>query len=434
MLREQRNIFNKMKKTKILLQNVQIGETSQDIIITDGKIVSIGKKAKEANEVIDCANFWVCPGFIDPHVHMRDLELAAKEDWKSGSNAAIRGGFSGVFDMPNTIPATTNQKNLDLKRKAAEKSKVNKWYYLGATNTNYKQLRKILEEEPQDVIGIKIFLSASSSNDILSNVSELRKVFELGGEFNKVITIHDELEKFIVPKYKFAQKIENHNLFRNRKAAITGLDICLDLSTSIGNTINIAHVTTKEEVEMIRIARAEGVQVYCEVSPHHLLLNEMICPQVGNIAKVNPPLRTAEDNVALWEGINNFTIDMIGSDHAPHSMKDKRKAYSTAPSGFPGLDTSLRLLLTCVHQGRLSKERLIDLMNSKIVHIFGLEDYGKIKEGNTANLTIIDPEQEGIIRGRRNRSKARYTPFEEFRYKGAPVYTIVNGKINEVIK
>jgi len=123
---------------------------------------------------------------------------------------------------------------------------------------------------------------------------------------------------------------------------------------------------------------------------------------------------------------------MIGSDHAPHSSRDKRKAYSTAPSGFPGLDTSLRLLLTCVHQGRLSKERLIDLMSSKIVNIFGLEDYGKIKEGNTANLTIIDPEQEGVIRGRRNRSKAKYTPFEEFRYKGAPVYTIVNGKINEV--
>ena len=432
MQREQRNILSKMKKIKLLLQNVKIGETSQDIIIEDSKITSIGIKAKEATDVIDCSDLWVFPGIIDPHVHMRDLELAGKEDWKSGSNAAIRGGVTGVFDMPNTIPATINQKNLDLKRKAAEKSKVNKWYYLGATNTNYKHLRKIIEDNPEDVIGIKVFLSASRSNDILSNVKELRKVFELGKEFNKVITIHDELEKFIAPKYKFAQKIENHNIIRNRKAAITGLDICLDLSASIGNTINIAHVTTKEEINMIRTARAEGVPVYCEVSPHHLLLNEQICPQMGNIAKVNPPLRTAEDNVALWEGINNFTIDMIGSDHAPHNMREKRKAYSTAPSGFPGLDTMLRLMLTCVHQGRLTKERLIDLMSSKIVHIFGLEDYGKIIEGNTANLTIIDPEQEGIIRGRRNRSRAKYTPFEEYRYKGAPVYTIVNGKINEV--
>ncbi|MDP8220425.1 MAG: dihydroorotase family protein [Candidatus Stygibacter frigidus] len=421
-----------MKKIKLLLQNVKIGESSKDIIIEDGKITSIGEKSKDATEVIDCANLWVFPGIIDPHVHLRDMELAYKEDWKSGSNAAIRGGVTGVFDMPNTKPPTTNQKNLDFKRKAAEKASINKWFYLGATNTNYKQLRKMLEENPEDVIGIKVFLSASSSNEILSNVKALRKVFELGGEFNKVITIHDELEKFIAPKYKFAQKIENHNIFRNRNAAITGLDICLDLSASIGNNINIAHVTIKEEVDMIRKAKAEGVPVYCEVSPHHLLLNEQVCPQMGNIAKVNPPLRTPEDNVALWEGINNYTIDMIGSDHAPHTMKEKRKAYSTAPSGFPGLDTTLRLMLTCVNQGRLTKERLIDLMSTKIAHVFGLEDYGKIIEGNTANLTIIDPELEGIIRGRRNRSRAKYTPFEEFKYKGIPVYTIVNGKINEV--
>jgi dihydroorotase len=421
-----------MKEAEILLQNVEVGGTRVNIIIRDGIIENIGDKETAAAEVIDCQNLWVFPGVIDPHVHMRGLDLAYKEDWKSGSYSAIRGGITGVFDMPNTIPPTTNQKNLDRKREEAGDSKINHWFYLGATNKNYAQLEKMLGEEPEDVIGIKVFLSASSTNDILSNVTVLRKVFNLGKEYNKMITVHDELEKFIAPKYKYAQKIENHNIIRNRKAAITGLEICLQLAKSIGNSINIAHVTTKEEVEMIKEAKGMGEPVYCEVTPHHLLINEVICIEMGNIAKVNPPLRTAEDNAALWEGIHNFTIDMIGSDHAPHTMREKRHAYSTAPSGFPGMDTTMRLLLTCVNQERLSKERLIDLVSSKAASVFGLEDYGKIKEGNPANLTIIDPEQEGIIRGRRNRSKARYTPFEDYRYKGAPVYTIINGKINEV--
>ncbi|MCF7911652.1 MAG: dihydroorotase family protein [Candidatus Cloacimonetes bacterium] len=421
-----------MKKAEILLQNVEYQETRTNIIIRNGLIESIGSKAEAAKEVIDCQNLWVFPGVIDPHVHMRGLEAAYKEDWHTGSASAIRGGITGVFDMPNTIPATTNQKNLDLKRAEAKDAKINHWFYLGATNKNYGQLQKILENDPEDVIGIKVFLSASSSNEILSNVTVLRKVFELGGTHNKIVTIHTELEKFIVPKYKYAQKIENHNIIRTRKAAITGLEICLQLAKSIGNSINIAHVTTTEEVEMIRAAKAMGEPVYCEVTPHHLLLNEQICNHMGNLAKVNPPLRTAEDNAALWEGISNFTIDMIGSDHAPHTLREKRHAYSTAPSGIPGMDTTMRLMLTCVHQERLSRLRLIDLVSTKAASIFGLGDYGKIKEGNRANLTIIDPEQEGIIKGRRNRSRARYTPFEDYRYKGAPVYTIINGKINEV--
>ena len=421
-----------MKKAEKLLKNVAIGEESFHISINKGIITSIGKKEIGAEEVVDCSELWVFPGTIDPHVHIRDLELAYKEDWKSGSESALGGGITALFDMPNTQPPTTNLKNLNLKRKEAKKAKINYWFYLGATNSNCEDLKKILEEEPSDVIGIKVFLSSSSNNEILDNVSELRKVFELGGEFGKIITIHTELQKFIVPKYKYPQKIENHNLFRTRKAAITGLEICLQLARSIGNSINIAHVSTREELEMIRSAKTVGEMVYCEVTPHHLLLNEEICPQMGNFAKINPPLRTADDNAALWEAINNFTIDIIGSDHAPHTLREKRNAYSTAPAGIPGMDTTLRLLLTCVNEGRLTKERLIDLVSSRAAYLFGLGDYGKIKEGNPANLTIIDPKQEGVIRGRRNKSKAKYTPFEGFKYKGAPVYTIVNGKIYEI--
>jgi dihydroorotase len=350
---------------------------------------------------------------IDPHTHIRDLEQAYKEDWRSGSEAALNGGVTMVFDMPNSIPSTTSLRNLNLKRKVAEKSRVQAQFYLGATNTNAKTLRKILEETPLDVVGIKMFLSASSDNEIMDNVSSMRKIFELAEEFDQVLTVHTEVQKFIAPKYKFPQKIEYHNTIRDRKAA---------------------QVTTKEEVELIRNSKFLGEKVFCEVTPHHLLLNEEICGEMGNLAKMNPPLRTKEDNEALWEGINNYTIDMIASDHAPHSLREKRHAYSTAPSGIPGLDTTLRLMLTCVKEGRLSKERLQDLVSTKAAYIFNREEHGKITENNSANITIIDPEKKGIIRGRRNRSKARFTPFEGFHYTGSPVFTIANGKLYEIIR
>lgn len=423
-----------MKKVELLLKNVEISGEKQDVLINEGKILEIGSSEVEAEEVVDCSQLWVIPGVIDPHVHIRDMEQAHKEDWRSGSEAAINGGVTMVFDMPNTIPSTTTQRGLNRKRKAAEQSKVNYRLYLGGTNKSRRNLAKILETQPEDVIGIKIFLSSSSDNDILTNVTEMRKIFELALKHRKVLTIHTEVQKFIAPRYKYPLKIENHNTIRGRKAAITGLEICLQLAKSVGTTINIAHVTTKEEVEMIRNARAMGEKVYCEVAPHHLLLDESICSDLGNLVKVNPPLRTKEDCEALWEGINNYTIDMIGSDHAPHSAREKRYAYSTAPAGIPGLDTSLRLLLTSVNAGKISRERFVDLVSTKAVSVFGLGDYGKIKEGNEANITIIDINQKGIIRGRRNRSKARFTPFEGFQYTGSPVYTIVNGKLNEIIK
>jgi dihydroorotase len=434
MLRDQNSIIEAKMKADLLLKNVDMSGNNCNIIIKDGMINHIGEKDADASEIINCDKQWVIPGLIDPHVHARDLELAYKENFRSAGAAAIRGGFTTIFDMPNTIPSTTDLKNLNLKRKAAKKAEVNCRFYLGATNDNNEDLKKILNDDPDDIIGIKIFLAASNTAELMDNVTEIRRVFELGREFEKMVTIHTELQKFIAPRYKYPLKIESHGMIRARKAAITGLEICLDLAKNIGNSITIAHVSTREEIEMIRSAKTVGEKVFCEVTPHHLLLTEAICSQMGNIAKVNPPLRTQADTEALWEAINNFTIDFIGSDHAPHTLREKRNAYSTAPSGFPGLDTSLRLMLTCVDQKKLTRERLVDLMTRKVAYLFNLNDYGKLTEGIPANITIIDPDQEGKILGRRNKSHAKYTPFEGFKYKGAPVYTIVNGIAHQIIR
>jgi len=418
-----------MSNAEIMLKNVELDGVSQNIIIRDGFIESIGDQTVDADDVIDCSRLWVIPGVIDPHVHLRDLEQSYKEDWVSGSAAAIRGGVTNVFDMPNNVPPIINAENLELKRKVAAKGNLNYLLYLGATNRNRKALMKILDEEPSDIAGIKVFLSASSTNEKMDNVKELRKIFEIGRDYDKIIAIHGELEKFIAPRYKFPLKIENHNIIRNRKAAITGLEICLALTRGIGNKLYVAHVSTREEMEMIRTEKGMGNKIFCEITPHHLFLEESICGKAGNFAKVNPPLRTADDNAALWEGINDYTVDTIGSDHAPHHLKEKKCAYSSAMSGFPGLETTVPLLVNSVNEGKLSKGRMIDLLNRKAAYIFGLKGFGSVKEGNKANLTIIDPEMKETISGINNLSKAKYTPFEGYKTKGQVIYTVINGKL-----
>ncbi|MCF7919199.1 MAG: dihydroorotase family protein [Candidatus Cloacimonetes bacterium] len=429
---EQRIVYgngSNMKQADILLVNVEIEDVVSNVVIRDNVIESIGEKSADAKEVIDCRKLWVFPGVIDPHVHMRDLAQSYKEDWESGSAAAIRGGVTTVFDMPNNVPPIINTENLELKRKAARKGKLNYLLYLGATNSNRDELRRILDGEPDDIAGIKVFLAASSTNEIMDNVKELRRIFELGKEYNRIITVHTELQKFIAPRYKYPLKIENHNTIRDRKAAITGLEICLTLARNIGNKLYIAHVSTVEELEMIRKEKAIGQNIYCEISPHHLLLDETICPQMGNFAKVNPPLRTKDDNAALWEAISDYTVDTIGSDHAPHHLKEKKCAYSSALSGFPGLETTVPLLATCVNKGKLSKGRMVDLLSRKAAYIFGLNKMNGLKEGNAANLTIIDPAGTDTISGMKNLSKAKYTPFEGRKTKGQVVYTIVKGEL-----
>ena len=184
-----------------------------------------------------------------------------------------------------------------------------------------------------------------------------------------------------------------------------------------------------EELEMIRTEKGMGQDIYCEISPHHLLLNETICKKAGNFAKVNPPLRTQDDNEALWEGIMDYTVDTIGSDHAPHHIKEKKCAYSSALSGFPGLETTVPLLVNCVNEGKLSKGRMIDMLNRKAAYIFGLKGYGAITEGNKANLSIINPKLKETISSMRNMSKAKYSPFDGYKTKGQVVYTVINGQL-----
>ena len=415
---------------KTLLTNCQTPDGIKNILIRDELIDYIGLEQPACDKKLDCINLIVFPGMIDPHVHVRDMEMAYKEIWETASNSAITGGITTIMDMPNTKPATTNLFGLNAKRKAAEKSKINYYIHLGATTNNLNELRSILEENSEDIVGIKVFLAGSSSNEVVKDSGKLEEIFLLAKEFDKVVLVHSELQSILDKWQKLIliQSIEFHNSIRHREAAIEGIKLMIDIAERIGAKLYICHVSTREELELIRAAKQKRENIFCEVTPHHLVLNESILEKVGNFGKVNPPLRTKDDNKALLEAVKDGTIDCIGTDHAPHLIDEKKQEYNKAPSGFPGLETAIPMTYFLVKDEYISLQRYSELISGNAVAIFGLEKVGKLEVGSKADLMILDPIKKEIIEPTLFKTKAKYSPFDGMIGHAKVKYTFVNGK------
>lgn len=431
----------KNKIMKLLLENCNLIGKITNILI-DGEIISyIGDNPVSYNKKLNINGKIVIPGMIDPHTHIRDLEQFNKEDWVSGSTSAVAGGVTTVIDMPNTIPPTINKNNLRMKMKKAKKSLVNYGFHIGATENNITELEELLSDRDLNISGIKVFLASSSSNEIISDREKLKKIFKFGKKYNKVVIVHTELQNCInkwEDKYKDKKfnSVLYHNLIRNRECSIAGTKLALDITREIGNIIYIAHTSTKEEIEMIRKYKQDyGLKIICEATPHHLLLNESILKDVGNFGKVNPPLRTPEDNDALWQGLMDGVIDVIGSDHAPHIIEEKLRPYSNASSGFPGLETTIALFLNEINKQKrlngknLKLETLVKLIAKNPAKIFNIKNRGEIKTTYYADLAIIDLNKKWVIDSSCFYSKAHYSPFNNFEVQGKVIMTIVNGNI-----
>lgn len=417
---------------KTLLTNCQTPTGIRNILIDGNSILFLPNDLPKCEKAIDCSNYIVLPGMIDPHVHVRDMEMAYKETWETASKAAIAGGVTTIMDMPNTKPATTDLAGLEAKRRVAEKSLVNFKIHLGATSDNIEELREILSQNPQDVAGIKVFLAGSSSNEVVEDPDKLKEIFELANEFDKVTLVHSEMQS-ILDKWHIQiteNTIQNHNLIRNREAAIKGTKLVLKLAEEIGNNLYICHVSTKEEIELIRISKQKHKNIFCEVTPHHLVLNETILKKAGNFGKVNPPLRSQEDNKALLEAVIDGTIDCLGTDHAPHIINEKIEYYLKSPSGFPGLETAIPMTYFLVKDNHISLKRYAELISENAAKIFNIEKRGKIKDGNFADLIVIDPDKILPVLPEQFLSKSRYSPFEIMMSNCEVVMCFVNGKMN----
>ena len=399
--------------------------TKTDIGLSGGKIKKIGKIELNSSKVYDATDKVILPGIIDTQVHFREPGSTDAEDLESGSRAAVLGGVTSLFEMPNTNPPTANLVEFDKKLKAAKnRMHSNYAFYFGATPDNTDQLADLKNVE--GCCGVKLFAGSSTGNLLVDKEADIEKVISSS---NRIVSIHSEDEDIIKLRKKFIKKgdVHSHPEWRNVECAMSSTRRVVKIAERYNKKIHVLHVTTKDEVDFLAIHKKN---VTFETTPQHLTLYAPDCyDKLGTYAQMNPPLRTKEHYDHLWLAIKNNIVDVLGSDHAPHLKENKNKVYPETPSGMPGVQTIFPVMLDHVNSGKLSLEQLINLMCENPCRIFGIKNKGYIKEGFDADLTIADMNKEVVIKDEMIASKCGWTPFNNYKVTGFPVGTIVNGNL-----
>ena len=396
-----------------------------DIAIVDNKIKKIGKIEANDTKVFDASDKLVLPGIIDTQTHFREPGSTDREDLESGSRAAVLGGVTSVFEMPNTNPPTSNLVEFDKKLNLAKnRMHCNYAFYFGATPENVDQLSKL--KDLKGCCGVKLFAGSSTGKLLVDKEADIEKVIS---QSDRIVSIHSEDEEILNLRKKFIKEgdVHSHPEWRNTECSISSTRRVVKIAERYNKQIHVLHVTTKEEVDFLAMHKKN---VTFEITPQHLTLYAPDCyDKLGTFAQMNPPIRKKEHYDRLWVAVKNSIVDVLGSDHAPHSKEDKKKKYPASPSGMPGVQTILPVMLNHINNEKLSLEQLIRLMSENPCKIFGIKNKGYIKEDFDADLTIVDMNKEKTIKDEMIASKCGWTPFNNFTVKGFPVATIVNGKI-----
>ena len=415
--------FNLIIKNGSCYINGKLEQT--DIAINNGKIEKIGKLSLNSSKVFDATDKIVLPGIIDTQVHFREPGSTDREDLESGSRAAVLGGVTSVFEMPNTNPPTSNliefNKKLDL---AKNRMHCNYAFYFGATPENVDQLAKLKGLE--GCCGVKLFAGSSTGKLLVDKEKDIEKVIS---NSDRIVSIHSEDEEILNLRKKFIKEgdVHSHPEWRNAECAMSSTRRVVKIAERYNKQIHVLHVTTKEEVDFLAMHKKN---VTFEITPQHLTLYAPDCyDKLGSFAQMNPPIRKKEHYDRLWVAVKNSVVDVLGSDHAPHSKEDKNKKYPASPSGMPGVQTILPIMLDHINNEKLSLDQLVKLMCENPCKIFGIKRKGYLKEGYDADLTIIDMNKSVTIKNEMIASKCGWTPFDNYKVKGFPVATIVNGSI-----
>jgi dihydroorotase len=400
-----------------------------DLEIKDGKIAAIGAGVGSgADEVIDARHLLVMPGVIDPQVHFREPGLTHKEDIGSGSRAAAAGGVTAFLEMPNTRPPTTTIEALEAKQaRAAATSLAHYGFFVGATPDNLSTL--VALDRRDDVPGIKIFMGSSTGTLLVDKREDLDRIFAHG---HRPIAVHAEDEarlKERILAFSGRSDPEVHSEIRDETTAVLATELALDLSEKHGRRLHVLHLSTAREVELLR-ARGKGAgRVTAEVTPQHLLLHAPEAyRRLGTWAQMNPPLRSEEHSAALWAGLRDGTLDCIATDHAPHTREEKSAGYPSSPSGMPGVETALALMLDAAHRGLSSVEQVVAWMTEAPARVWRIIGKGRIELGYDADLALVDLGLVQRIEDRKIRSRAGWNPFEGVPLTGWPVCTILAGQ------
>ncbi len=404
------------------------GRITADIGIRNGRIAAIGALCdKPTADRIHVPGLHVLPGVIDSQVHFREPGLTHKEDLESGTRGAALGGVTAIFEMPNTKPATTTRAALEEKLSLArERTWVDHAFFIGAAAENASQLAEL--ERIPGCAGVKIFLGSSTGSLLVDDPQVLREVLKHG---TRRVAIHAEHEARLNARKYLVEHADTHPrlhpIWRDEETARLATEGVLKLAREVGRALHILHVTTEDELPLLEAARDFAT---VEVTPQHLTLSAPDCyERLGTYAQMNPPIRSEQHRLALWRAVGGGLVDVIGSDHAPHTREEKSKPYPSSPSGLPGVQTLVPIMLDHVHHGRLSLERFVDLTSAGPARVYDVASKGRIALGYDADLTIVDLNATHTLENRQIASRCGYTPFDGMKVTGWPVFTIVRGNV-----
>lgn len=405
----------------------QMVQERTDIAVKNGKIASLGSLASlSASKVIDATHLTVLPGVIDSQVHFREPGLTHKEDIESGSLAAILGGVTTYFEMPNTNPPTTTQELFEDKLKiAAEKSSANYAFFIGGGSENWEQLSQ-LENLPH-CSGIKIFMGSSFGTLLVDQDDLLEKIIKNG---KRRLVVHAEDEARLKERKQIAIDAANpnvHHVWRDEESALIATKKVVTLAEKHNRKVHILHISSSEEMAFLREHKRCAT---VEILPQYLTLSAPECyERLGSLWQQNPPIRGKRHMEFLWKALLDGTVDVIGSDHAPHTLEEKAKTYPNSPSGVPGVQTLVPLMLDQVHQGKLSLAKFVQLVTENPRKVFDLKNKGRIQVGYDADFTMVDLKRTQKVEKKWLASKTGWSPFEDMSFTGWPVMTLLKGEV-----
>jgi dihydroorotase len=412
-----------IRHAQIILPNGEL--IIGDVLTRDRTIVEVAPEITNATPTreIDAQGLTLLPGVIDPQVHFREPGLEHKEDLFTASCACAKGGVTSFLEMPNTRPPTITQQALNDKlQRASQKCLVNYGFFIGATADH---LPDLILAKPTP--GIKVFMGSMHGQLLVDQEAALEAIFAQG---KRLIAVHAEDQDRINQRRKEFADIHDpaiHSQIQDNQAALLATQLALKLSKKYQRRLHILHMSTAQEADLLRQDKPSWVTA--EVTPQHLLLNTSAYDKIGTLAQMNPPLRSPHDNEVLWQALRDGVIDFIATDHAPHTLEEKAQQYPNSPSGMPGVETSLPLMLTAAMQGKCNVAQVAHWMSSAVAQAYGIPNKGAIAPGYDADLVLVDLNTYHPVRREELLTKCGWSPFEGWELTGWPVITIVGGQI-----
>lgn len=400
-----------------------------DLAVTGGQIVAVGSFSGHGETEIDARNLTAIPGVIDSQVHFREPGLEHKEDLESGTRSALMGGVTSILEMPNTAPNTTDEASLaDKLRRASGRAWTNYGFFVGASNENVESL-PALEKLP-GTPGVKIFMGSSTGSLLVSEDDVLSQIL---AKITRRCSIHAEDEaRNVWRKAHLGPTTDpiDHPYLRDEESASLATRRILSISHQHRKPVHILHISTGEEPVLIAEAKAHGDDVTAEVTPQHLWFAGPECyEKLGSLAQMNPPIRSKSHRERLWRALADGIFDVFGSDHAPHTLEEKSRPYPTSPSGMPGVQTMLPVLLTFVSQGKLSIETVVSMACEQPARIYGIAGKGRLEVGCDADITLVDCARRYTFERSMVESKCGWSPYEGEEFVGAVEHVMIAGAV-----